>query len=306
MIEIDDVRFGYGREPLFRGLSLRMERGNIYGLLGRNGAGKTSLLRILSGQLFPHAGACSVLGEKPKDRSPSFLSEIFFLPEEFYAPPVYPEQYVRMYGTFYPRFDRNKFDSYIREFDLSTSKRLSAYSYGQRKKMLLAFGLATGCSLLLLDEPTNGLDIPSKSQFRRLTAQAIGDDQTFVISTHQVRDMEHLIDPIIILEDGKIIFNESLQTVNDRLAVRLSQEREPGRATAEGRTPEGAPAQRPAAQGPTPKGAVLYSEKVLGGYTVVTERTDTNESSPDIELLFNAIVGGGESIQAVFEKGGTT
>lgn len=280
MIQIENLDFGYGKEILFKRLDLSIQSGSIYGFLGRNGAGKTSMLRIISGQLFPWQGACSVMGEDPRQRSPRMLSEMYFIPEEFYIPPVKPFEYVSMYAPFYPRFDSRRFENYVREFELPAGKKLSAYSYGQKKKFLIAFGLASGCSLLLLDEPTNGLDIPSKSQFRRLLAAAMTENQTFIISTHQVRDMENLIDPIIIVDDGAIIFNQSLENVSKRLAVRVQQD-----------VPDEAGA--------------LYSEKVLGGYSVVVENEGEEETAIDLELLFNAVVSGSEKIRHLFAQGGT-
>ena len=279
MIQIENLNFGYGKELLFDQLGLKIEAGSIYGFLGRNGAGKTSLLRIISGQLYPREGVCTVMGENPGERSAQMLSDMYFIPEEFYIPAVKPEEYTSMYAPFYPRFDLRKFDSYSREFELPAGKKLSAYSYGQKKKFLIAFGLATGCSLLLLDEPTNGLDIPSKSQFRRLVASAMADDQTFIVSTHQVRDMENLIDPIVIVDDGTVIFNQSLETVSRKVAARVQQE-----------SPDDS--------------KVLYSEKVLGGYSVIVENTDGEETSIDLELLFNAVVSGDGRLRNLFKQGG--
>ena len=276
MIEIKNLEFSYGKEVLFDRLDLSLGPGSIYGLLGRNGAGKTSLLRIVSGQLYCKAGECVVLGEFPEKRTPQLLSEIYFLPEEFYLPPVTPQEYRRMYGPFYPKFSDERFEAYLSEFELRFGTRLSTYSYGQKKKFLLAFGLASGCSLLLLDEPTNGLDIPSKSQFRRLVASAISDHQSFIISTHQVRDMENLIDPIIIVDTGRIIFNASVAEVSARIAVDVQHEAPAGEE-------------------------VLYSEKTIGGVTSVRKRTEGEETAIDLELLFNSVVSPDARVRALFE-----
>ena len=278
MVEIARVRFGYGKELLFEDLSVNLSAGNIYGLLGRNGAGKTSLLRILCGQLYRRGGACRVLGKDPGDRSAELLSDIFFLPEEYYVPSVKPNEYLSMFSPFYPGFLPSKFEELCREFALPANQKLSEFSYGQKKKFLIAFGLASGCSLVLFDEPTNGLDIPSKSQFRRLVASSISEHQTFIISTHQVRDVENLIDPIVIVDEGKIIFSAGMNEVTERLSVRFMQT-----------PPEGVSA--------------LYSEKVLGGYSVVLENTDDSETAMDLELLFNAVVDESGNVRRLFAGG---
>jgi len=278
LIEIKNMSFGYKRERLFASLDLTLEPGNIYGLLGKNGAGKTTLLKLICGLRFPQAGDCRVLGYDPAQRPAHLLEEICFISEELYVPPILPSFFEQLYAPLYPRFDRKAFREYLREFELDALKRLSELSYGQKKKFLLAFGLASCCRVLLLDEPTNGLDIPSKSQFRRLLARAGCVDQVILISTHQVRDMENLIDPIIILDAGKVVFQQPLQEASRRLSVRLERE-EPREGTA------------------------LYVEKTLGGYVVVREGKGEEEANIDLETLFNAVTTNGEKVRAVFENG---
>lgn len=267
VVHMQNIGFSYAQNRLFNHLDLEIKRGNIYGLLGKNGAGKTTLLKILSGQLFIEEGETKVLGENPQGRTPSLLSEIFYLPEEFPLPKMKASEYLAMRSPFYPKFDHEKFNQYCREFDIDLNQRLDQMSLGQKKKVLLSFGLATNTALLILDEPTNGLDIPSKRQFRQTVASAMTEQRTFIISTHQVRDMENLIDPIIILHDGKVIFNDTVESVNDKYVLSLTTE------------------QPKADEG-------MYTEKVLGGgWMVLSERTDDREGKPlDLETLFNVIV----------------
>ena len=279
MIEIKKLSFSYRKkEKLFTNLNLHLPPGNIFGLLGKNGAGKTTLLKIISGLLFPQGGDCEALGYKPQCRSPHFLEEIYFIPEEFFIPAITISEYENIYAPFYPRFSSEQLSGSIRDFDLTMKEKLSSFSYGQKKKFLLAFGIATNCKLLILDEPSNGLDIPSKSQFRKLLASSITDDRTFIVSTHQVRDMENLIDPIIILDNGKIIFNYSVYEVSKCLSVQLQQD-----------APD--------------SDKVLFSEKTLGGYAVITENISGTDSQIDLEILFNAVIKNREKISSIFGKG---
>jgi ABC-2 type transport system ATP-binding protein len=278
-IEIKNLSFGYTKERLFSNLDLTLESGNIYGLLGKNGAGKTSLLKLICGLRFPEAGSCSVLGWQPQYRPAGLLEDIYFLPEEFYAPAISAELYQKIYAPFYPRFSSEAFQEYLREFELKGGKKLSEFSYGQKKKFLLAFGLATKCRLLLLDEPTNGLDIPSKSQFRKLLARAGEEDRIILISTHQVRDMENLIDPIIILDEGTIIFQQPMYEVTRRLHVELEQV-------------------QPSGDG------VLYTDKTLGGYVVVRKNISGEETQADLETLFNTVIANRDRIDELFAADG--
>jgi ABC-2 type transport system ATP-binding protein len=277
MVRIDNLSFGYGREKLFMDLDLLLEPGNIYGLLGKNGVGKTTLLKLISGLRFPQRGECLVLDHIPRKRLPGLLEELYFLPEEFFVPPITMATYEKIYGPFYPRFDRKLLAECLKEFDLDSKKKLTELSYGQKKKFLLAFGAATKCRLFLLDEPTNGLDIPSKSQFRKLLASAVTDDRIILISTHQVRDVENLIDPIIILEDGMIIFNHYISDISKHLVLQIDHD-------------------------PSGPGEVLYSAKVLGGYAVVKENRSGEESRMDLETLFNAVVANKDRINELFSE----
>ncbi|MCP4131117.1 MAG: ABC transporter ATP-binding protein [bacterium] len=278
MIEINDLNFAYGKkENLFTNLNFNLQDGNIYGLLGKNGAGKTTLLKIINGLLFPQQGECRVTRFEPGKRHPELLADIFFIPEEFFTPPLTVGEYKSLYAPFYPRFNMDEFEGYLHEFSISEKDTLTGLSYGQKKKFLIAFGLATNCRVLIFDEPTNGLDIPGKSQFRKLLISKIDDDRLFLISTHQVRDMQQLIDPILILDEGEIIFQLSMEEVNEKLSVRLVMDE-----------PE--------------EDQALFYEKVIGGYAVLSEDNTFGGTNVDMEILFNAVIENKEKLNAIFDK----
>ncbi|MCF7927807.1 MAG: ABC transporter ATP-binding protein [Spirochaetales bacterium] len=263
MVAMNQVTFAYGKQrPLFDSLDLRLPDGNIYGLLGKNGAGKTTLLKIFAGLLFPREGSSMLNCCEAGERNPRALEELFFLPEEFSVPATSGKRFVRLFAPFYPHFDYEAMHEYTGELGLDLSRPLPSLSYGMKKKFSLAFGLASGCRTLLLDEPTNGLDIPSKSIFRKLVASALTEERSFVISTHQVRDLENLIDPVVILDEGNVLFYRSIEEITRALEFGLSSD-EPEEA--------------------------LYSEKVPGGYAVVRPNRNATDSRVDLELLFNAV-----------------
>jgi ABC-2 type transport system ATP-binding protein len=272
MILINDLKFTYSKkqQPLFRELNCELPSGSIVGLLGKNGAGKTSLLKLMIGLLRPTEGSVRVMDHEPSEREPSLLQDIYFLPEEFYHPGVSIRQYVKANSGFYPRFDHELLRRLIADFELPDNKRLNQLSYGQKKKFLISFALSTKCRLLVLDEPTNGLDIPSKGIFRRVMAGSLNDDQLVIISTHQVRDVENLIDRVLMLENGRFIMQKNIYEISSKLhfATTTSTDGED----------------------------ILYREIVPGGYKVITPYTG-NDSSVDIELLFNAISNGTEKMK---------
>ena len=280
-IEVVDMCFGYKGGRLFNGLNLRMSKGHIYGLLGLNGAGKTSLMKLLTGLLFADSGEIRVMDHNPALRRPDMLSRIFVLPEELNAPAISEKEYVLSNSVFYPRFDSSRFERCLGDFEVPRGKKLSKLSYGQKKKFFLSFGLACGAEFLVLDEPTNGLDIPSKGLFRRLAAEALSEDQIFVISTHQVRDMDSLIDPITILHEGRVLFEHSLAEVYSRIRMTLS-------LTAPAADSEG----------------LIYTEAAVGGYWSVWRGASEDGGPVDLEVLFNTAVSRPEIYSEIFQSGG--
>jgi len=266
MIQINNLNFAYPRQSaLFSNLSVGLEGGSITGLLGKNGAGKTSLLKLLSGLLYPQSGNINVLDHNPAKRQVSFLSDVFFVPEEFSFPPVSINEYLQAYAPFYPQFDTELMSKTLSEFDLRTDNNLSRLSHGQKKKFLIAFALATRCRLLVLDEPTNGLDIPSKLLFRKILAGSLNEDQLVIISTHQVKDVENLIDKILILDNGKVIFQKTILDISQKVSFISGTAADAEKA--------------------------IYSEAVPGGYRMMVPNGH-DDTDVDIELLFNAITKG--------------
>jgi ABC-2 type transport system ATP-binding protein len=267
MIRIKNLTFGYRTDALFDRLELDLTPGNVYGLLGINGAGKSTLLRLIAGLLFARSGSIRSLGRDPAQREPTLLSEIFMLPEQLNVPSINSQAYLEARAPLYPRFDRERFARYAQELELPQLRNLSALSYGQQKKFLIAFGLASGSSVLLLDEPTNGLDIPSKAQFRRAIAEAATPERLVVISTHQVRDVGALIDPIVMLHRGRIALNRSLSEIGSRIRMTL---------------------------GPSPPDSraehLIYSEPSVGGFWSVWDDAGPTDEQLDLEVLFNALV----------------
>ncbi|HEX8460077.1 MAG TPA: ABC transporter ATP-binding protein [Segetibacter sp.] len=277
MITIKNLNFGYKKKKVFNGLSLSLQAGHIYGLLGKNGTGKSTLLRSIAGLLFPNEGAISVLGFNPGKRQPDFLQNVFMVAEEFYLPDVTVHKYVKLNAPFYPNFSSEQFSQYLQEFEIPQENTLQNMSYGQKKKVLISFGLACNTALLLMDEPTNGLDIMSKSKFRKVIAGAIDENKCIIISTHQVKDLESLIDRITIIDEGQILFDQTIESINRKIQFKISFDREEVQEA-------------------------LYKEASLQGTAIVTPNTEGDDSKLDLELLYKAVVTNGDSVRAVFNN----
>ncbi|WP_422799671.1 ATP-binding cassette domain-containing protein [Sphingobacterium sp. Mn56C] len=275
MITIQNLNFSYHKKrPLFKDMSLQLKAGHIYGLLGKNGAGKSTLLKNMAGLVFPQQGAVTVLGFNPAKREVSLLQDINFIPEEFHLPTVKPNRFVKANAGFYPNFDHAYFQTLMTEFQIPTEQNLSEMSYGQKKKFIISFGLATRARFILMDEPTNGLDIPSKAQFRKIMASALSADSCIIISTHQVRDLEHLIDAVIILDEKQVALIAPIYEIEDALLFQKTI---------------------------SPSADAIYTEQVMGGFTGMYANSHKIDSKVDLELLFNGVLAKKSAIQKLLK-----
>ncbi len=275
MITINTLDFSYKNAAVFKNISLNFKRGNVYGLLGENGVGKTTLLKLICGLQHPTAGTCTIDEFVPSERNPYFLQNIFFLPEEVITDDTTPEKFVKKLGVFYPRYDHEYFLNLMDELEVDATKKFDALSYGQKKKALLACALSLRTDYLLLDEPTNGLDIPSKALFRKVILQHCTDETTVIISTHQVKDVENLIDPIVILDHDEVLLNATFEEISSKLYFEYGAERSDD---------------------------ALYSEMMPGGYINVLPNKFEMESKVNVEALFNAVRNNKKRIKEIFDN----
>lgn len=278
MIQIQNLSFGYNRKKLlYKNLTLSLETGSIYGLLGKNGAGKSTLLKNIIGLLFPTGGSIFVNNFISKKRHPSFLQTIYFIPEEVYVPSLTIKGYRNLFAPFYPNFNNEKFAAYLNELNVKDEGKLNTLSFGQQKKFVIAFALACDTNVLLLDEPTNGLDIPSKAQFRKLIASVMLDDKIILISTHQIRDLENLIDKVIIVDNGELLLHASVADIADKLSFKTVGEAADTRKA-------------------------LYAEETFKGVSIVQQNTDGEDTKVNLEHLFNAVTENPEMIKTIFSN----
>ena len=277
MIEIKNLCFEYKKsKPILENVNLNLKKGCIHGLFGKNGIGKTTLLKLIGGLQFPDKGKIKVGEYTPSERKVAFLADMFFMSEELYDSHLTIEKYVKINSVFYPNFSQQDFETYLKDFEIEDTKQnLHKLSYGTKKKVFISFGLACHCKLILLDEPTNGLDIPSKSQFRKVILRAMSDETCVVISTHQVRDLHNLINSVLILDNTNVLLNASNEEICNKITFGVSD-------SAQSR--EG----------------FLYSEDDVMGVRFVKENTENEESELDIEILFNAALSNKAKFKELF------
>lgn len=266
MISLQNVSYRYtgSHRDSIADFSMELSSGKIVGLLGANGAGKSTLLYLISGLLKPRSGYVNVNGFIPWDRKPNFLSQIFLVPEEIDVPSISLEAYVNAFSPFYPNFSYDSLKDALQHFNLTPDIHLGSLSMGQKKKAFLAFALACHTPVLLMDEPTNGLDIPGKSEFRKAIVKTMNEDRTIIISTHQVRDLDQLLDHVTIMDNEGILLDKSIAELQEKFSFGLSPV--------------------------LPENGVLWSEPIMGGYAFMKMRTpDQPETDVNLEALFNYI-----------------
>lgn len=267
MIAIEKLSFVYRRskKAILNNFSLDIEEGKIYGLLGKNGVGKSTLLYLMTGLLLPKSGRVMFNDTDVRKRLPVTLRDTFLVPEEFDLPPISLVSYVELNAPFYPKFNRQQLVEYLHYFELDMNLNLGALSMGQKKKVFMSFALATNTSLLIMDEPTNGLDIPGKSQFRKFISSGMTDDKTIIISTHQVRDIDKLLDHVLIMGDNEILLNESTYSIGEKLLFAESDS-------------------------PVLREKAFFSSPSIQGHYLLLPNEDGQESDLNLELLFNAVL----------------
>ena len=276
MFTINHLSFSYNKRngDLFHDFSLELNAGNVYGLLGKNGAGKSTLIYLMTGLLTPQAGEVLFDGENVRKRLPKTMNDIFLVPEEFELPNLTLKKYVDINAPFYPRFSMEDMQRNLDIFEMGDdlNVKLNSLSMGQKKKVFMAFAFATNTRALIMDEPTNGLDIPSKSQFRKLVTTGMTDDKMMLISTHQVRDISDILDHVTIIDQSKVLLNTSFADVTSRLAF------------------------RPMREGDQP---IFVQQSAMGSLVAVPVR-DGEETKVDLEMLFNATLQNPEAINQLF------
>lgn len=279
MVKFENLTFSYGRKksPVIDDFTLEIAGGGIYGLLGKNGTGKSTLLYLISGLLTPDKGAVTVDGENSRKRLPSTLEKIFIVPEEFDLPPIPLSRYVEINAPFYPNFSAEDLKRHLETMEMSSDINLGQLSMGQKKKAFMCFALACNTPLLLMDEPTNGLDIPSKSAFRRFIASAVDESRTVIISTHQVKDIEHLLDHVIMIDNRKVLLNSSVAGITSRLLFSVTDN----------------PAEATQAQ---------FCRKSLGGFDIITENPYGEDSDINLETLFDFALTDNERLHQIFSN----
>lgn len=276
MIKIEGLNFKFhkAQKPLFNDFNMELKSGNVYGLLGKNGAGKSTLIYLMTGLLTPQKGTITFNGIDVRKRLPEVTGQTFLVPEEFELPEITLHQYIDINTPFYPNFSLDDMKRNLEIFEISDQNvNLKHLSMGQKKKVFMSFALATNTDLVIMDEPTNGLDIPGKSQFRKLIASSMTDNRTIIISTHQVHDIDTILDHVMLINNSEVIIDASIYEIGTKLSFEITND----------------------------TAGALYVQPTINGNLVVKPNTSGQETMLDLESLFNATIQNPQQMKELFK-----
>ncbi|HEY3055464.1 MAG TPA: ABC transporter ATP-binding protein [Thermoanaerobaculia bacterium] len=218
VVSIDSMTVRYGRNVAVDAVTLDVRRGTVYALLGRNGAGKSSLVRCLVGQQKPARGRVTMFGEDVWTRRTHLMERVGIVPEEADAPPEMTVGALASFcGEIYSRWDGNAVRERLARFEVKADARFGTLSKGQKKQVMLALAMAVSPELLVLDDPTLGLDVVArKSLFDEVISDLADRGTTTFITTHDLAGVEALADHVAILKDGHLVLDEEMEALKAR------------------------------------------------------------------------------------------
>lgn len=203
----------YGKKAALKKLSLALPRGKIIGLLGPNGSGKTTFIKLLNGLLSPTEGEIRINGMTPGPETKAIVS---YLPDRMYiADWLKVKDLLKLFSEFYADFDMQKAKQMIASLGISEKERIKTMSKGTKEKVQLCMVMSRAAQLYLLDEPIGGVDPAARDFILRTILTNYSEDATVLISTHLIADIEKVLDEVIFLRDGELVRHESVDSLRE-------------------------------------------------------------------------------------------
>lgn len=220
-LKCENVKKVYNKKEVLKDINLNLERGKIYGLIGRNGAGKTTLLSIMSSQNLQSSGDVTLDGDKIWENRKA-IDKICFSREisqmsGFGQNNLKIKDYLKAASIFYPKWNKEMADELIEKFELNPKKKISKLSKGMLSMLTIIIALASEAEYTFLDEPVAGLDVVARDQFYKLLLREYTKSgRTFVISTHIIEEAAEVFEEVIMLNQGRILLKENTQELLER------------------------------------------------------------------------------------------
>jgi ABC-2 type transport system ATP-binding protein len=223
LLRIHHLSKSFGRKGVLKDFDLTVENGRIYGLLGLNGEGKTTLARILMGVIPADGGEILYKGRRIGFRDSAYKREFGYVPEDpFFYEDMTIRALLEFNAHFYPKWDRKRAASDLDRFALDPKSRIGTLSRGTKLKLGLAVTLAAAPEFLILDDPTSGLDVPTRQDFlREIIRELAASGTTILFATHMVHELERIVERLLVLHGGRLILDEDFEEVKARYQTSL-------------------------------------------------------------------------------------
>jgi len=217
LLTIKNLSKSFGRKSILKNFDLTLERGKVYGLLGKNGAGKTTLIRMIMGIIPPDNGQVIYKGQTLKFGDAAYKREIGFIPEDsIFFSWMTIKELLKFNSSFYPKWNRTKAEEYLDRLSLDNKVKIKYLSRGMKLKVGLIVALAAEPEFLVLDDPTSGLDVPTRQDFMRdIIREILEGGTTILFSSHLVHELEGIIDKLGILHNGHLVIEDEYTRVKD-------------------------------------------------------------------------------------------
>ena len=214
LVECSGLSKSYGRKVVLQDFNINLEKGRIIGLLGPNGSGKTTFIKILAGILSRNAGEVTIDGRQIGIESKKVVS---YLPERtYFSPSMKVKETIEFFADFYEDFRKERAVEMLQKLNIPLDAKIKSLSKGTREKVQLVLVMSREAKVYLLDEPMGGVDPAARDYILKTILTNYSEDSSVIISTHLISDVENVLDDVVFIKDGRVVLHESVDDIREK------------------------------------------------------------------------------------------